>query len=141
MKSTPHALVVLGVLAAVQVAASEIKTILHFSDVHLNVSATDKESNLMPIRYGDDATISLLESSLKYAKKVIPNPDFFLYTGDHVVHGDLSDKYVASTVQKNVETLAKYYPPTKEQLDITAIIGNTDGSKFIYVSLSYWNTS
>ncbi|KAF4046367.1 hypothetical protein GN244_ATG01202 [Phytophthora infestans] len=68
------------------------KHILHFSDVHLNISESldSNESAEIPIQYGYDAPISLLTSALEYAKQVLPDPDFFLYTGDHAVHGDPS---------------------------------------------------
>ncbi|ETL50124.1 hypothetical protein L917_00566 [Phytophthora nicotianae] len=48
------------------------KHILHFSDVHLNIS-DGNESAEIPIRYGYDAPISLLTSALEYAKQVLPN--------------------------------------------------------------------
>lgn len=103
--------------------------ILHFSDVHLNLSATldANESANIPIEYSDDAPFSLLASALRYAKKVLPDPDFFLYTGDHAVHGDLEDDYLATVVETNVETMERFYPPNEtDSLVTTALIGNAD---------------
>ncbi|CAH0493864.1 unnamed protein product [Peronospora farinosa] len=114
------------------VGRTMVRHILHLSDVHLNISNSlnDSDSIKIPIAYGDDAPMSLLVSALDCAKKLLPNPDFFLYTGDHVVHGELSDEYLVKAVEKNVETMARYYSTLDSDmmLDITAIIGNTDTS-------------
>ncbi|CAI5744290.1 unnamed protein product [Peronospora destructor] len=114
------------------VARTTVRHMLHLSDVHLNISESlkDSDSAKIPIAYGDDAPMSLLVSALDYAKKLLPNPDFFLYTGDHVVHGKLSDEYIAKAVEKNVDTMARYYSTSNSDmmLDITAIIGNADTS-------------
>ncbi|KAG3109914.1 hypothetical protein PI124_g11105 [Phytophthora idaei] len=113
-------------------AGVTVRHILHFSDVHLNISQSlnANDSAQIPVAYGDDAPIRLLVSALDYAKKLLPDPDFFLYTGDHVVHGELSDEYLAEAVEENVETMAKYYSTESNDttLDITAIIGNADTS-------------
>ncbi|KAG6572834.1 Calcineurin-like phosphoesterase [Phytophthora cinnamomi] len=84
----------------------------------------------MQFEYGDDAPIALLTSALEFAKKLMPDPDFFLYTGDHVVHGDLTDKFLAETVETNVETMAHYYATADSDtnLDVTTLIGNADTS-------------
>ncbi|KAL3674673.1 hypothetical protein V7S43_000613 [Phytophthora oleae] len=108
---------------------STVRHILHFSDVHLNISKSlnDSDSAKIPIAYGDDAPISLLVSALEYAKHLLTKPDFFLYTGDHAVHGELSNEYLAKAVEENVEIMAKYYSTDNDTvLDITAIIGNAD---------------
>ncbi|KAG1691631.1 hypothetical protein DVH05_026794 [Phytophthora capsici] len=101
------------------------KQILHFSDVHLNISESldENESAEIPIQYGNDAPISLLTSALEYAKEVLPDPAFFLYTGDHAVHGEPSDEYLAEAVKVNVETMAQYFSASA---NATAILGNTD---------------
>ncbi|KAE9218621.1 hypothetical protein PF002_g16450 [Phytophthora fragariae] len=113
-------------------SAHNVKHILHFSDVHLNISESlnATESAEMQFEYGDDAPIALLTSALEFAKVLMPNPDFFLYTGDHVVHGDLTDEFLAETVETNVETLVHYYATADNDtnLDITALIGNSDTS-------------
>ncbi|GMF28157.1 unnamed protein product [Phytophthora lilii] len=105
-----------------------VRHILHFSDVHLNISESldAGDSAKIPVAYGDDAPIRLLVSALDYAKQLLPDPDFFLYTGDHAVHGELSDSYLAEAVEENVETMAKYYSVNDTTLDITAVIGNAD---------------
>ncbi|CAH0475619.1 unnamed protein product [Peronospora belbahrii] len=110
-----------------------LRHIVHFSDVHLNISVSlnDSESAAIPIAYGNDAPISLLISALAYAKNVLPDPDLFLYTGDHVVHGELSEKYLFEAVETNIKTMDKYYSTLDsrhEMLDITAIIGNSDST-------------
>ncbi|DBA04987.1 TPA: hypothetical protein N0F65_006989 [Lagenidium giganteum] len=115
--------------ASTSSSGSRIKKILHLSDVHLNVSLDDAESATFPIKYYEDAPINLLNAALVYARQVLPDPDFFLYTGDHVVHGAFTDDFIAHVVEKNVETLEKYYPPGQAgQLEVTAIIGNADGN-------------
>ncbi|KAL4127890.1 hypothetical protein PRIC2_006887 [Phytophthora ramorum] len=111
-------------------SAANVKHIVHFSDVHLNISESldATESVEIKLTYGDDAPITLLTSALAFAKELIPDPDFFLYTGDHVAHGDLSEEFEAETVETNVETMAQYYA-TKDndtKLDVTALIGNAD---------------
>ncbi|ETI34090.1 hypothetical protein F443_19349 [Phytophthora nicotianae P1569] len=111
-------------------SASNVKHILHFSDVHLNISESldATEPVEMQFKYGNDAPITMLKSALEFAKKLMPDPDFFLYTGDHVVHGDLTDKFLADTVETNVKTVARYYS-TKDNdtnLDITVLLGNAD---------------
>lgn len=108
-----------------------LKQILHFSDVHLNLSATldADDSAAVPIRYGQDAPLRLLESALAFAKQVLPAPDLFLFTGDHVAHGEHDDAYVTKAVELNVQTMHKYFPPTAtKSLDATAILGNNDAS-------------
>ncbi|RLN78632.1 hypothetical protein BBJ28_00026662, partial [Nothophytophthora sp. Chile5] len=107
-----------------------VRHILHFSDVHLNISESlnANDSAKMAIAYGEDAPISLLVSALEYAKQLMPDPAFFLYTGDHAVHGELSDEYLAEVVETNVETMAEYYSTNDTSLDVTAIIGNADTS-------------
>ncbi|EEY56809.1 calcineurin-like phosphoesterase, putative [Phytophthora infestans T30-4] len=107
------------------------KHILHFSDVHLNISESldSNESAEIPIQYGYDAPISLLTSALEYAKQVLSDPDFFLYTGDHAVHGDPSDEYLAEAVKVNVETMARYFSGNGT-LNATAILGDTDTKNY-----------
>ncbi|GMF45726.1 unnamed protein product [Phytophthora fragariaefolia] len=121
-----------GAAAGDDAALPTVGHILHFSDVHLNISATldANDSAAIPVAYGDDAPTNLLVSALEYAKRLLPEPDFFLYTGDHVVHGDLTDEYLAAAVEENVEIMAKYFAATDNgtTLDITAIIGNSDTS-------------
>ncbi|GMF60591.1 unnamed protein product [Phytophthora fragariaefolia] len=114
------------------------KHILHFSDTHLNISANldTNESAEIPIQYGYDAPISLLNSALKYAKQILPNPDIFLYTGDHAVHGDPSDEYLAEAVKTNVETMAQYFSGSgNETNNATAILGDTDVKSYRVSSL------
>ncbi|KAG6963891.1 hypothetical protein JG688_00007955 [Phytophthora aleatoria] len=109
------------------------KHILHFSDVHLNISESldGNESAEIPIQYGYDAPISLLTSALEYAKQILPNPDFFLYTGDHAVHGNPSDEYLAEAVNVNVETMAQYFSGSgNETLNATAVLGDTDTKNY-----------
>jgi sphingomyelin phosphodiesterase acid-like 3 len=111
---------------------AKVRHILHFSDVHLNISKSlnASDSAKIPVAYGDDAPTSLLVSALDYAKQLLPDPDFFLYTGDHAVHGDLTDEYLAEAVDENVKLMAQYYSTATNNtvLDITAIIGNADTS-------------
>ncbi|CAI5744293.1 unnamed protein product [Peronospora destructor] len=110
---------------------STVGRILHFSDVHLNISEflPSTENTRIPIRYFADAPLALLESALIYAKEhVVDNPDIFLYTGDHTAHGDFTDDYIAKAVQKNVRMMESYYPSKGGILEATAIIGNADGN-------------
>ncbi|RMX67987.1 hypothetical protein DD238_000130 [Peronospora effusa] len=120
------------------VGRTTVRHILHLSDVHLDISKSlnDSDSIKIPIAYGDDAPMSLLVSALEYAKKLLPNPDFFLYTGDHVVHGELSDEYLVKAVEKNVETMARYYSTLDSDmmLDITAVIGTLTQKELVYLT-------
>ena len=95
----------LPVLLAPPTTAS-VGHILHFSDVHLNLSdsssASEKE-DVPYIRYFADAPLTLFESALRYAKEqVVADPELLLYTGDHAVHGSLTDRYIAKVVATNV---------------------------------------
>lgn len=104
--------------------------ILHFSDVHLNISESlrPEDSAQIPIRYYADAPISLLESALAFAKQVVDDPEMFLYTGDHAAHGLFTDEYIAKAVETNVHAIENYYPPKVKMFETTAIIGNADGN-------------
>ncbi|CAH0481108.1 unnamed protein product [Peronospora belbahrii] len=126
-------LALLGYAALLVSPTSAMSTgrILHFSDVHLNISKSfsSADNARIPIRYFADAPLALLESALIYAKEyVIDNPDIFLYTGDHVVHGDSTDEYAAKAVETNVRVMETYYPPNSGMLEATAILGNADGN-------------
>ncbi|KAG2533558.1 hypothetical protein JM18_000003 [Phytophthora kernoviae] len=115
-------------------AAAAPGRILHFSDVHLNISETlnPEDSARIPIRYFSDAPLALLESALSYAKQhVTSDPEVFLYTGDHAAHGLFTDEYIAKAVETNVHAMENYYPPKTQDggiLETTAIIGNADGN-------------
>lgn len=116
-------------------ASAAVGRILHFSDVHLNISASFSAADnaRIPIRYFADAPLPLLESALVFAKEhVVEEPELFLYTGDHAAHGQFTDEYIAKAVETNVHAMENYYPPKGEHSDMleaTAIIGNADGSK------------
>ncbi|KAI9912126.1 hypothetical protein PsorP6_009257 [Peronosclerospora sorghi] len=123
----------LGCIAWPFTTTSEASTrrLLHFSDVHLNLSTSfsSTENARIPIRYFADAPLALFESALRYAKKhVVEKPELFLYTGDHVVHGEFTDPYVAHVVATNVETMEKYYPVHNTTGEVTAILGNADAN-------------
>lgn len=128
------ALALAAALLAAPASAQQRKQILHFSDVHLNLSTSLDAAELaaIPIRYYSDAPVALLESALAFAKDhVAAAPDMLLYTGDHAAHGDFSDAFVASAVRANVELLEKFFPPRDDDgpgLEATAVIGNADGS-------------
>ncbi|KAG7384986.1 Peptidyl-tRNA hydrolase protein 2, mitochondrial [Phytophthora boehmeriae] len=112
-------------------SADNIKHMMHFSDVHLRLaeSLDITESENIPFAYGADATVTLLNSALGYAKALIPDPDFFLYTGDHVAHasqlevGELSKEYVAGTLKANVEIMSRYYTTN---FKVSTLMGNAD---------------
>ncbi|TYZ63260.1 hypothetical protein PybrP1_009451, partial [[Pythium] brassicae (nom. inval.)] len=131
--------------------AGRPRQLLHFSDVHLNLSASLdlRESAAIRMRYFRDAPLVLLESALTFAQQVAPSPDFFLYTGDHVAHGLFSDEYIAATLETNVKTIEKFFPPAgpsdaddSEQdgvagvKETTAIIGNADGNPDYYMEVT-----
>jgi sphingomyelin phosphodiesterase acid-like 3 len=109
--------------------------ILHFSDVHLNISESFSAADnaRIPIRYFEDAPLPLLESALMFAKEhVVADPEVFLYTGDHAAHGLFTDEYIAKAVETNVHAMENYFPPKSQDgrmLEATAIIGNADGSR------------
>ncbi|RLN98770.1 hypothetical protein BBJ28_00016247 [Nothophytophthora sp. Chile5] len=106
-----------------------VKHILHFSDVHLNISESldASASAEIPIAYGVDAPITLLTLALEYAQRILPEPDLFLFTGDHAVHDSPSEEYLVEAVKTNVETLTKYFSATgNDTLSVTAILGDTD---------------
>ncbi|KAE9130001.1 hypothetical protein PF010_g3978 [Phytophthora fragariae] len=126
-----------ALLAAPAFAA--VGRILHFSDVHLNISESFSiaENARIPIRYFADAPLPLLESALAFAKEhVVENPELFLYTGDHAAHGQFTDEFIAKAVETNVHAMENYYPPKgqhSEMLEATAIIGNADGNPDYYM--------
>jgi 3',5'-cyclic AMP phosphodiesterase CpdA len=134
-------LVLALVLAALVAPASgqqqkQVKQILHFSDVHLNLSTSldPAASAAIPIRYYSDAPVALLEAALAFARDAVAaTPDVLLYTGDHAAHGDFSDAFVASAVRTNVGLLEKFFPlKDGPGLEATAVIGNADGSASCY---------
>ena len=92
----------------------EIQTILHFSDVHLNMT-------LDSAQYGLDSSIGLYNSALKAAYSQI-KPDFVLYTGDHAVHGPKSEAELFANIETNVNIMKTYFP----MANYTAIVGNSD---------------
>lgn len=109
--------------------ATSTKRILHFSDVHLNISTNLYDSLQFVSTYGTDAPLSLLLSSLMYAKSVLPNPDIFLYTGDHAVHAlsaRFNESYLRHVIKKNVEVLHSYF---KNSATYSAITGNSDSGE------------
>ncbi|RLN77278.1 hypothetical protein BBJ28_00004749 [Nothophytophthora sp. Chile5] len=120
----------LGALTSAESAPR--RQLLHFSDVHLNLSTSllAADSALIPTRYYSDAPIALLESALSHAKQhVLADPDLFLYTGDHAAHGQFTDEYIARAVEANVHAMEDFYPPKDGVLlETTAIIGNADGN-------------
>ena len=93
-----------------------IKTFLHFSDVHLNLS-------LPNAHYGTDSSIALFESALRYASSVVPNPDLVLYTGDHSVHESLATEELYQVVDTNVRMITQHFHPNST---FTSVIGNSD---------------
>ena len=97
-----------------------IKTILHFSDVHLNTS-------LDAAQYGFDSSIGLYDSALQFAQRNIVTPDFVLYTGDHAVHGSHSRAELLANVERNVDMMKTYFP----MANYTAIVGNSDSGTSI----------
>ncbi|KAF1328978.1 Calcineurin-like phosphoesterase, partial [Globisporangium splendens] len=128
-----------GATISATASSSSVKKILHFSDVHLNISASldAADSAAFCFHYGRDAPVRLLESALTYAQQVLPNPDFFLYTGDHVAHGMFSDEYIAKALETNVKTIEKFYAPHgSKMLETTAIIGNADGNPDYYMEVT-----
>lgn len=127
------ALAALVAPASAQQQQQQVKKILHFSDVHLNLSTSldPAASAAIPIRYYSDAPVALLEAALAFARDAVAAaPDVLLYTGDHAAHGDFSDAFVASAVRANVGLLEKFFPPKGDGpgLEATAVIGNADGS-------------
>ncbi|KAG6572884.1 putative calcineurin-like phosphoesterase [Phytophthora cinnamomi] len=118
-------------LLAAPASAASVGRILHFSDVHLNISESFSAaaSARIPIRYFADAPLPLLESALLFAKEhVVEDPQLFLYTGDHAAHGQFTDEYIAKAVETNVHAMENYYPPKGQMLETTAVIGNADGN-------------
>ncbi|POM79838.1 Calcineurin-like phosphoesterase [Phytophthora palmivora] len=121
----------LALLALLSAPTSVVSVgrVLHFSDVHLNVSEsfTSADNARIPIRYFADAPIRLLESALEYATEFVPT------LGRHsptLVSCVPSDEYIARAVETNVHAMENYYPPKSqsEMLEATAIIGNADGN-------------
>ncbi|CEG40546.1 hypothetical protein L915_18772 [Plasmopara halstedii] len=132
-------LIILTVLVAPSSSVS-VGRILHFSDVHLNISDGLTTENLpFSIRYFQDASLPLFESALQYAKQhVVADPDLFLYTGDHAVHGLFTDAYISEAVKTNVHVMEKYYKQKSWNglQDVTAIIGNADANPDYHMELT-----
>ncbi|EQC27260.1 hypothetical protein SDRG_14882 [Saprolegnia diclina VS20] len=104
----------LHVLAALLPAAAA-KTILHISDIHLNITLNE-------LNYGHDSSPRLLESALAYAQSVLPNPDLFLHTGDSVAHTKHNESVLLQSVRQNVQAMERYF----HARNATAIVGNAD---------------
>lgn len=128
-------------LLAAPSSAVSVGRILHFSDVHLNISDQlfAGDDSRIPIRYFQDTPLSLFESALLYAKEhVLADPELFLYTGDHVAHGLFTDNYIAQAVKSNVRVIEKHFPQKNRVgvREVTAIIGNADANPDYYMELT-----
>ncbi|ETW00110.1 hypothetical protein, variant 1 [Aphanomyces invadans] len=111
---TPQGLLRMTALLVAALCA-HAKTILHISDVHLNIT-------LESIEYGHDTSPRLFASALAYAKGVLQDPDLLLYTGDAVAHV----KHNESILAKSVETGFNMVQDSFHLKNVTAILGNAD---------------
>ncbi|RHY69927.1 hypothetical protein DYB38_010094 [Aphanomyces astaci] len=104
-----------AVTAGLAAWSAQAKTILHISDVHLNLTLDE-------MNYGFDSSPRLLESALSYARSVLHDPDLLLYTGDAVAHIDHNESVLAKTVQTGFSMVQEYF----HVKNVTAILGNAD---------------
>ncbi|KAH9122700.1 hypothetical protein AeMF1_006095 [Aphanomyces euteiches] len=102
-------------VAFLTAASAQAKTILHISDVHLNIT-------LDQMHYGFDSSPRLLDSALSYARSVLRNPDLLLYTGDAVAHTKHNESVLATSVKAGIDMLESYF----QVKNVTAILGNAD---------------
>ncbi|KAH9073158.1 hypothetical protein Ae201684P_014975 [Aphanomyces euteiches] len=102
-------------VAFLTAASAQAKTILHISDVHLNIT-------LDQMHYGFDSSPRLLDSALSYARSVLRNPDLLLYTGDAVAHTKHNESVLATSVRAGIDMLESYF----QVKNVTAILGNAD---------------
>ncbi|RHY81968.1 hypothetical protein DYB31_007122 [Aphanomyces astaci] len=117
--SPPKSTIMRGIGGAVTAGlaawSAQAKTILHISDVHLNLTLDE-------MNYGFDSSPRLLESALSYARSVLHDPDLLLYTGDAVAHIDHNESVLAKTVQTGFSMVQEYF----HVKNVTAILGNAD---------------
>ena len=120
------AIALLLIKVATVAAFNDIQTILHLSDVHLNLTL-DKAV------YGKDSSIELFSSALEFAKQQILAPDLVLYTGDHTVHGKFTNEQLYPIIETNVKLIQKYF---QNQTLLTWILGNSDSRKDYYMEIT-----
>jgi hypothetical protein len=135
MASWRRALVMAALVAAASgrgaAAASEVKRILHFSDVHMNI--TRGESGGEPdVAYLLDATPALLRSALAFAKQEVPDPDVFLYTGDSAAHFAKDGNWSARAMRTTAGVIEEFFPSTPRpgRLHVSSVVGNADTGGF-----------
>ncbi|EGC32843.1 hypothetical protein DICPUDRAFT_37701 [Dictyostelium purpureum] len=102
----------------------------HITDSHFEFSydtaCTDKKNDISPIGdYKCDTSPELLISSFEYMKKMEPNPDFILWTGDsppHFENKNLNQTIVLSSISNMTNLITEYFPNTR----VFPCLGNHD---------------
>lgn len=139
--------------SAKAVGSKKIGRILHLTDFHVDVnydtetgliSAFCHSSNKSPGqiadgrpagKFGDrhcDAPKLLLEYVLSEAKRVVPNPDLIIWTGDNTPHIEYnSTNYVIDTMRLTSDAIHRYFGQTSTT--IVPAMGNHDFSPPNYV--------
>lgn len=112
--------------------AGDVKRILHFSDVHMNISRDSSGDREPDVAYEFDATPALLRSALSYARQVLPDPDIFLYTGDSAAHFATDPNLAAHAMKTTAEIIESYFPSTTRpgRLHVSSIVGNADTCEY-----------
>lgn len=103
-------------------------SILHLSDLHLNVS-------LMYTDYGVDSSLVLWNATLFSLQQHHTFPDIILYTGDFTAHMNYTWNALYDTIEMVVSDVITLFP---NSLHLLSILGNTDsihGNIFIKISL------
>ncbi|XP_063585679.1 acid sphingomyelinase-like phosphodiesterase 3b isoform X2 [Penaeus indicus] len=121
---------------------AKLGTFWHVSDFHLDVNYTAGDGDVtkmcwkkaggytgaQPGIFGDyacDAPLKLVESAVDAMKRIHPNPDFIMWTGDDTAHVD--DKYfstdkVVDIISSLTDVLKSKFP----NADVLPVLGNHD---------------
>lgn len=122
--------------------------IVHFTDVHLALpyqktgidGIVDKVDPI--VKSGADPGVELLDAALECAKKVIPEPNFFLYTGDSVIHEaktktpegvkipiPRTDEYQNKVIDTVMDRIRTTYVSLQKGAFFASAVGNVETSK------------
>lgn len=121
---------------------AKLGTFWHVSDFHLDVNYTAGDGDItkmcwkktggsneaQPGRFGDyecDAPLDLVESAVDAMRRIHPNPDFIMWTGDDTAHVD--DKYFSTDkVVDIISSLTNVLKNTFPNTDVLPVLGNHD---------------
>ena len=143
-------IILLLVAALGPAALAEVRRFLHVSDFHLDplyaegsnvkdfchgvnntgIYGSDAAQSVRAGRFGNfkcDSPQILVKSAIKYMKKILPDPDFILWTGDSSPHYKEGPGW--DQVYSNLRFITKHmYNEFGDNVKIIPVLGNHDSS-------------